>query len=356
MNPDDKLIALPVKLIETDDGVLIKRGCVEVAIYGKGAMQITKTIFSILRDKACTKEEILNHLPIQQQNEIESLIEELIARNIILPTLSPLISSIKHEEPIDIFHWHFGLTRELIENNMKKLRFIILGVNEISSGLLNRLKASGVQHIRIIDVPVLRSPFYFDKEQHINKEKWNWDLPCEQENWEKENKDQEVNCLIACSDIGGQHILLKWNEFCVKKDIPFMPVYLHDLIGYIGPFVIPKETPCLECLRVRYNSHLDNPELSEKLELGGAIHSIHGYHDAMISTLVDFAFFELYKFYNLLPNWNVGKVIEIRLLIPSIDIRNILKAPYCPVCSRKNSFQEISIFKTQEEPEYFNPR
>jgi Dinucleotide-utilizing enzymes involved in molybdopterin and thiamine biosynthesis family 2 len=355
MNITGQLIALPVRLIDIDEGILIKRGCVEVVIYGKGAVQITETIFSILRNKVCSKEEVLNNFPDEQRREIESLIDALMARKILLPAHSPLISSIEHEEPIDVFHWHFGLTREIVENKMKSLRFIIVGVNEISFGILGRLKASGVQHIKIIDVPVLRNSFYFDKEQNLNTEKWNWDHPCYQQTWEEESKIEDVDCLIACSDIGGQHLLRKWNEFCVNKNIPFMPIYLQGLIGYIGPFVISRESPCLECLRARYNSHLDNLELSEKSELyGGAIQDISGYHDAMISTLVDFSFFELYKFYNRLPNWNMGKIIEIRLLVPSIDIRRILKAPYCPVCSRKNSVQEISIFKTQERSQCSN--
>jgi thiazole/oxazole-forming peptide maturase SagC family component len=349
MNPNDQLIALPVQLIDINEGIIIKRGCVEVLVYGKRAVQIIQTIFSILRDKACSKEKILNHFPAEQRREIESLIDAFMAKRLLLPTGSPLISSIEQEEPIDVFHWHFGLTREIVGNTMKNLRFIILGVNEISFRLLGRLKASGVKHTKIIDVPVLRNHFYFDKEQSLNTEKWSWNRPCNQQKWEEEFEAEEVDCLIACSDIGGQNLLRKWNEFCINKGIPFMPIYLQDLIGYIGPFVISRESPCLECLRARYNSHLDNPELYEKSELyGEAAQSIPDYHDAMISTLVDFAFFELYKYYNRLPNWNVGKIIEIRLLVPSIDIRKVLKAPYCPVCSRKNSVQEISIFKTQE--------
>jgi bacteriocin biosynthesis cyclodehydratase domain-containing protein len=355
MTNADPLITLPVQLIDIDEGILIKRGCVEVVIDGKDAVQITKTIFSILREKAYPKEEVLNHFPDEQRCEIESLIDALLARKILLPAHSPLISPIEHEEPIDVFYWHFGLTRKIVEDRMKNLRFIIVGVNEISSGLLGRLKAAGVQHIKIIDVPVLRNPFYFDKEWNLNTEKWNWNRPCDQQKWEEESKAEEVDCLVACSDIGGQYLLRRWNEFCINKDIPFMPVYLQDLIGYIGPFVISKEAPCLECLRARQNSHFDNSELYRGSELyGGVGQSIPDYHDAMISTLVDFAFFELYKFYNRFPNWNVGKIIELHLLVPSIDIRKILKAPYCPVCSRKNSVPKTSIFKTQAKSQYFN--
>jgi hypothetical protein len=222
MNSSDKLIALPVQLIDIDDGILIKRGCMEVVIYGKDAVQITETIFSILRNEACKKEEILNHFPDEQQCEIESLIDALMVRNILISADPQSITSIENEEPIDVFYWHFGLTRERVGNTMKNLRFIIVGVNEISFGLLGRLKAAGVQNIKIIDVPVLRNPLYFDKDQSLNTEKWSWSYPWDQQKWEEESKLEEADCLIACSDLGGQNHLRKWNEFCINKDIPFI--------------------------------------------------------------------------------------------------------------------------------------
>jgi molybdopterin-synthase adenylyltransferase len=36
----------------------------------------------------------------------------------------------------------------------------------------------------------------------------------------------------------------KWNDFCVRNDHAFLPIVLRDLIGYVGPLVIPHKTAC----------------------------------------------------------------------------------------------------------------
>lgn len=355
MTTSNYLKALPVQLFEVDEGIIVKRGCVEFVVHGKEAVYITDIIFSILLKKPCLKEEILERFPVEERGEIESLIDELSVRNIIVPENSPLIGPNEQEEPVDVFHWHFGMSREMSKKTMKKLHFVVVGINKISSGLLDYLADAGATKIDIVDVPVLRNPVYFNDDWSLNTENWRWKKTFEESRWEEEAKPENIDCMIACSDSGGQQLLLKWNEFCVDNNVPFMPVHLQDMVGYIGPFVIPGESPCLECLRARQNSNLDNPNLYRRSELyNGEGRGVPAYHEAMISTVVDFAFFELYKFYNRLPDWHVGKLIELRLPVPSLDVRNILKAPRCPVCSRKKSLQEISIYKTLLVPRYSN--
>ena len=85
-----------------------------------------------------------------------------------------------------------------------------------------------------------------------------------------------------------------WNEFCVRHRRPFLPVVLQDLIGYIGPIVVPGETACFECLRARQNSNLINPETQRAAEArafdGQAIAAAH---PAMSASLGAIAGFEL---------------------------------------------------------------
>ena len=157
-----------------------------------------------------------------------------------------------------------------------------------------------------------------------------------------------LGCLIASSDFGGWETLYEWNRFCVQYHKHFLPVVLQDLVGYVGPLVIPGETACLECVRMRRNSHAEDHEVRGLIEESafegqGAI----GFHPSMASILGDIAALELTKFYSeALPRPKVGTLIEVNLLETGLTSRKVLKVPRCPVCSPLLARSSVSPDKT----------
>ena len=116
--------------------------------------------------------------------------------------------------------------------------------------------------------------------------------------WFELTQGRGLGCLVVTSDFGGQHLLRNWNRHCVRERIPFLPVVLQDLVGRIGPLVVPGEGSCLECLRARENSHIDDPETHRAAEHGayeGQV--VNAFHPSMASVLGDIAAMELLKLY-----------------------------------------------------------
>src|SRR5262249_10319169 len=145
-------------------------------------------------------------------------------------------------------------------------------------------------------------------------------------------------CIVATSDFGGLTSMRQWNEFCVTRNIHFFPVVLQNLVGYVGPLVVPGETPCFECVRARQNANIEDPTTRAAAE-PHAFSSQHviGFHPSMATILGDIAAVELGKFYGgWLASESVGSLIVVRLLVPSVTTHRVLKIPRCPVCSDLN--------------------
>lgn len=351
------LRALPVQQIEVDDGVIIKRGCTEFIIHGEYAAEVVQRIFSAIAEKDCTVDDVMQLFAVPDRADIQSLIQSLLTRHILVSADSPLITKAE-QDPIDVFYWHFGMTKEHSASNMAELGFSIVGVNRISLGLIRALKTAGAEKLEVVDDPMLRNADFFSDRGSVLPDKWTADdsvpVPIRER---EENWTHKVDCLIASSDTGGQHLLRRWNELCIKNRINFLPVLLQDMVGYIGPFVVPGESPCLECLRSRQNSQMANWKTNRASEYySSEAQQVLSVHPAMISTLVDCASFEIIKFFNQLPNWHVGDLIEVKLLVPAVHIRKVLKVPRCPVCGRKRSHPTTSIYKNLFAPEYSNQK
>jgi thiazole/oxazole-forming peptide maturase SagC family component len=128
--------------------------------------------------------------------------------------------------------------------------------------------------------------------------------------------------------------MLGWNRYCVENEIAFLPVVLRRLIGEIGPFVVPRETACYECLTARQNSHLREHRALRAVEAQSPYgQAISGFFPSMGSILGDMAALELVKFYSGGMPYRVGHFIEVNLLATVLDSHKVLRVPRCRTCA-----------------------
>src|SRR2546423_1707982 len=101
-----KLKAPAIQIIETGNGVILKRGCTEFKIAGEGAAEAIKKIMTVA-GRGTTKEEIYDLFDPEAASVIERLSEELIDRRLLLPC-DEKDSATTSESNADIFYWNFG--------------------------------------------------------------------------------------------------------------------------------------------------------------------------------------------------------------------------------------------------------
>jgi bacteriocin biosynthesis cyclodehydratase domain-containing protein len=346
------LRALPVQLIETADRVLLKRGRVEIAVGGEGVADVVKTIFTAASGEGATTEEIVSLFAATDRPAVERLVEHLAQRRLLVPAEAegaPTADPAAAETPADVFYWHFGDTGEAVASRLDELRAVVLGVNVVSSRLVAALSQAGATRFQVVDEPLLRNLRMISDEGDLIDDHWPAALepPLAYETWKRTFDPSALDCVVATSDFGGAVLMRQWNEFAVEHRHAFFPVVLQDLIGYIGPLVVPGETACYECLRGRQNANFEDPASRRAAESSAyAGQAVAGAHPIMASVLGELAAFELIKLYGLRrPLWRPGTLVEVGFLASRTTSRTVLKLPRCPVCGPLRSTSPISPWR-----------
>jgi bacteriocin biosynthesis cyclodehydratase domain-containing protein len=340
-----KLKAPSVQIIETCDGVILKRGCTEFKIAGEGAAEAVKKILAVAGNGGTTREEILELFDPDAEPIIKRLSEQLLVRRLLVPCEEEDLPE-DPESSLDIFYWHFGEKTTRVTERLNKRSLAILGVNCISRQLAVSLAASNVENFQVLDHPGLRNLRLFDDTGRLKADQWPASLKAPQ-GWADGLDPQSFDCLIATSDCGGLEAMREWNQLCVRQKRHFLPVILQDLIGYVGPLVVPGETACLDCLRIRQNSQMKDytsRRLTEGVAFAGQ--GAVGFHPSMASIIGNIAAFELIKLYSdALPFSKVGTLIEVNLLATELKARKVLKIPRCPTCSPLKTRPSVTPYK-----------
>ncbi len=329
-----RLRALPVQLIETEGGVILKRGCVEIKIAGDRALEAVGILLDALTPGSSV-EEVLPRFAGPDRPTIERLIRQLETRNLVIPigAAAPPPSAESH---LDVFYWHFGTTTDEVNDRLNAVGIVVVGVNHVSRRLAGALVEAGVSNVRVVDYPTLRNTALFDDEGALRADRWGVGIePVPYDRLHAELAEGAFDCLVATSDFGGLQSMRSWNELCVKKGRHFLPVVLQDLIGFVGPSVIPGETACYECFLSRLRSNRESgPGLEPSGDRAFEGQRVAGFLPSMASILGDIAAVELTKFYSrALPLWKVGTFIEVNMVACALESHKVLRVPRCPVCS-----------------------
>jgi len=334
---DQTFSSLSVKIVPIKEGVILKRGCTEIQLRGTQVKNIIEQIFSLSSQKPRTKDDLLDFFSLEIQTPVAKLIDQLIERRFLVPHSPPEADSVSLEDHTDIFYWHFDQTKPEVHDRLSAKSITILGVNYISRQLAISLEESGFTKIQIVDEPGLRNLGFFSPAPEISSSLWpaSLPMPVAKEEWETRQDLSSLDCVIATSDFGVSQTLREWNMFCVQQNLWFFPMVLSNMIGQIGPLVIPQETACYECLLIRQHSQLSNSNGRQAVDnMAFDAQTVVGFHPSMASILGNIGAMELTKFYSqALPLWNMGKLIEVNLLATRMTPRKVLKLPRCLVCS-----------------------
>ena len=345
----DRIKALPVQIISLDNEVHILRGSIEIRVKGNSAIEIIHAVLRAASEDYATRDSIINLFAAPYRETVDDLVTQLIKKGILISGENAEKLQMHPENNIDIFYWHFGENEEHIAERMNNYKILIIGVNYISKQMVMSLSESGFNNFELIDDPLMRNIRLYEND-NLNKTLWPKELksPILKKDWKNNEVYDNVDCIVATSDFGITPAISEWNEYCVKNKLKYLPIVLDRLIGYIGPLIVPGETACYECLRQRENSNMPDfvsQRASEPVAFDRQ--SINGFLPSMPSIIGNMGTLELTRFYSGIYqlNCNVGTLIEIRLLVPELITRKVLKLPRCPVCSNLKNQSVCNIYK-----------
>jgi bacteriocin biosynthesis cyclodehydratase domain-containing protein len=328
---------LPAQIVAIEGGAIVRRGTTQLKIGGTGALETVERVAQIAtRPGGATVDELCDAFALDARDQVRALVERMTSRRLLVEAVVPDSppSGPRDEDALDVFLWQGGAD-ERARKRVAERHVAIVGVNEVSRRLVPALRACGYERLTLLDHELLRNPATLQ----TSAERLAWTAlalpePESYESWAA--RDVPVDVLVAASDFGGLAAMREWNAYCVSAGIAFFPVVLQDLVGYVGPLVIPRESPCFECLWARQNSHLEPDARDRRSELVACYgQAVVARIEPMASILGDVAAMELLKHDAALGGTPgpIGRAIEVSLLEPEMTSRKILKVPRCAVCS-----------------------
>jgi bacteriocin biosynthesis cyclodehydratase domain-containing protein len=331
--------ALPVQLVKIDGGALIVRGCTEIRVVGERAEETVRELWSMAAEAPVTLQALASRYAEPDRASIAQLAQKLIDRRILVDAEKVADAAGDQdgdETGLEIFYWHFGLTERDATSLLNQRKIAIIGVNAISRRLAAALAEANVGNVEVVDYVLTRNQRLFGREARVRPDGWPQACraPIPYATWIEQHDPDGIDCLVATSDHGATSALLDWNRHCLSQGISFLPVVLRRMVGLVGPFVVPTETACYECLCARENSHLSEYKaLRASEEMAPHGQAVSGFFPSMGSILGDIAALELVKFYTGGMPYKVGHLIEVSLLAPSLTSRKVLRVPRCRACA-----------------------
>jgi bacteriocin biosynthesis cyclodehydratase domain-containing protein len=344
---EQRLVALPLQLVEVAGGVIVRRGSIQLLVRGDRSVQALETVVDAMRGEGASIDEICDRFAAPDRPTVQQLVQQLMARQFVVP-VGQVPGGVDTEDQLDVFYWHFGLSARQVNMRLNQVQVAILGINHVSRQLASSLNMAGMTSVRVIDYPLLRNLSLFDEAEQVQASRWPGAIaPIANEDWEMALEAEPFDCLVATSDFGGLHLMRQWNVLCLERGRHFLPVVLQDMIGYVGPSVIPGESACFECFLSRLDSNrtADSQGYANEMAAFAGQH-VAGFHPSMASVLGDIAAIELTKFYSrALPLWKIGSVTEVNLLAGRMESRKVLRVPRCSACSNLIRRSSTSMIK-----------
>ncbi len=310
------------------DRAVLKRGMNELMLSGEGVHSILEALMEKL-DGQRSRAEIVASFPDDFHDEIENLLTGLLQRRLITDAPDPQPDTMTLDSLQGSFWRNFGEPAKDARERLRQSSVIVVGVNLITRAVVRSLLETGVGEVTLVDHP------------HLNNELASVQLDdprlARVPELPPDATIAKAALLCAACDFGSSDALLEINRAALRAQRPYLPIWLADFTGYVGPLTFPHESACLRCFRARLESNNPNWEAARAVQRHTSqspYHASAGLLPPMASILGEIGATELVKFIAAFPPPNtVARIIEINLVSWASTVRRVLKIPRCPDCS-----------------------
>jgi bacteriocin biosynthesis cyclodehydratase domain-containing protein len=323
---------LGIQAIPFADGIVIRRGRARVLLRGEGMGELLDLLVRRSAEgEGISLARMMAEVEGSRHTALKALFDRLLSERFLVADGV----AYGDERPEDVFYWNHGADAATAREALARVEIAVFGVNHITLPLVGNLRGCGFRSVVLVDHPALRNLDFFNDRQELRPEivAAMATPPRNLEDWTQ--RARPADCHVVCSDFGGLDLMREWNRKCVAAGTRFYPIVLEDEVASLGPLVVPREGPCYECFAARVDSNRSEPDLARAGEAHAFFgQAVAGFVQPMARVAADLAAIDLLKFFGrTLPGGAVGRLIEADLMTPALRVRNVLRAPRCPVCS-----------------------
>ena len=144
--------------------------------------------------------------------------------------------------------------------------------------------------------------------------------------------------VACCVDAGQSSLIYKLNRACLAEKLMWSSCSATAMEVVVGPTIVPGETPCFMCYKMRAVACADDPEADfafqrmldrRKQDDSGRRENLN-VAAALASNLLGLEVVKLLS--KVMPSPTVGRLIVFDLVDLSIKKHVVLRKPWCPAC------------------------
>lgn len=328
-----------------DDRVVVRRGLRGLVVGGAGVPALVQRLGGLV-DGTRTTEEILATFAAEDQDAVVSLLGALAERNLVRSG-SPADHAVAGTDPQLQFFAEFTASPSGAAESLADADVLVVGSNLVAASLVRSLVGLGVGTVTVTGHDGLDSgePAGAVPGPGNGTSTSLRVLPAGSldDVW-----GEPWSAVVATSDFGEAEGLLDANRAALAAQRPFLPAWVANMIGYVGPLVHPFETACLRCYRLRADANDPkrdvNGSVRHRLDTAPPARRPVAVLPPMVDVVAAVAAMELVKLVTqVVPCDAVGRVIEVNLVSFRSTVRRVLKVPRCPDCGETMDNPAVAV-------------
>jgi bacteriocin biosynthesis cyclodehydratase domain-containing protein len=311
-----------------DDRLLLKRGIREVLVSGPEAAAVVRPLVALL-DGTRDLDQAVAALPEAHRSAGRQLADALAARQLLADDIDGGPAGADALQ--SAFYRNFGPAGHGVPDVLRTAHVVVHGSGLVARSLISGLVELGIGAVTGVADPGLADPLLDDGGPAARE-----DGPVQ---WRSEPVDDlaEASLVAAAADLGQEDALLAVARRALAADVVFLPAWLSEMVGFVGPLTHPFETACLRCYQLRADANAGDASVRRAMRRDGAseeaLAASTGFLPPMAAVVGQVAAMEVAKALGgFAPTDVVARSVEINLLSFRSSVRRVLRLPRCPDC------------------------
>ncbi|HKQ21053.1 MAG TPA: TOMM precursor leader peptide-binding protein [Nitrososphaeraceae archaeon] len=312
-----------------DGSLLVKHKNKLFKVSGKSNVGWETSLFRFLR-RPKKFDDILGLFSGFKRSDVIDLLETLYELDLIR------FENLKIKESIDIKDRNNRLSNDLTDRNVRSQALCIIGNGVLADILVKHLKETKV---KIVKFNSLQADL-IQAEKKRDKGVSHRCLSDTQTKFYSSSSSllnaalDKCSLIVVAEDYPNLALFETVNSESFRRNKPWLRISFDDNIGYMGPLVIPRKTPCFNCCQLRLitNSPDYEYELWENREFipSMKLNAPHTFANILAIACVNEILLYLTK--PSLPN-TLGHIFEFASLSPIPTKHYIIQHPNCILCN-----------------------
>lgn len=316
--------------------------------------------------------EVAANLPEYPQQTVFAIVERLSSLGLLEDTSEQLPNGFSDEEAayyssqLQFFSLR-AKDRFAHQLALKNARVVAVGLGRIGSVVVSNLLGSGVGRLRGFDARRVDEqdlgPVYNHHDRNLPRAdailtrlgnsnpfvKFTAESAKLDSVDDVKNLIEDCDLLIVCEDDPAVRVFETVNDACLQKKVRWLGVSLFGSQGVIGPMVVPGDTPCYRCYKLRERSnapHLEEYVSFENYLRDNPDHNVKQGGLRLFENVVGSlaALEAVYALTGLADPRSVASLLTVDLYNLEIESHPVLRLPRCPSCSPTRDKPKRKVF------------